>query len=1001
MAKSAQRLTIFGFLVVLFLFTAIAPAYGRGSKESDLNRADALINEKRYDEAILILSDYARRNPEQFDQTQRRFNRIYEIQDEFNRVADELIDTIMNTPEDDPKILRLTTRLYQLEHEDSPIMVNFVARAREIARFNINRNLLRNILDRGRFFLDMGNSVAALQAYAEGMNFMREEFFSSGYGDYIENEVRRETERVHSMVAAFQQASTQMGTIAAEYTRAVNAGNLGQIPEITNRLVPAMDRFIALKQNLYTSASVFDRTLNQIQETNPEMLDRNHLSFVSLVVHGRPEASIQEGMFGAFDTHWNNTIGGILTAIATHAERGKNSSIASINSADYRSVASTLDRIDNYINLTPLFFNKTQELFAGANLQTISLYGTNILLADIPTYLELMALIQANNFLLQASNTALRLNVDRSSLVRWQEGRISTDAALRSEQQARNTITELLRDIDTIKTNANRINDEINVYHQVTHITDAIRAIDTIQANLNAEDLQSAQRYYAIAQHSLDNILAERRAQLDSGISLLDGQVHTDDEGLSVTYHFPSEALDELTTMLAASSGDMDNEQSVFSQFLNETTAIADSPEVAHLQTTINELINIHTQGVTLSETARTRSGQAEALRQEGDRNFREAQAAYNRQDYEAARDFITRADRNYSQSLEIQESPSLRQMRDSQFMHLAQLIRTAENERILVEVRQLIDNARDQYYGGEFQQAENSLTRARSSWSIASPGEDHEEIMMWLGIVRTALSATSGRVIPPTAPLYAEMSQLLSQAQRNYEDGVRLINAGQRTQGIARFGEAQVLTREVKLLFPINQEAGLIDLRIEQFTDRAAFDRAFEQRLRTAIAGTERRSMDAFADLQNLAQLNPNYPNIRQIIITAEIAMGIRPPPISPADIARSRDLTASARRIIDSNTTAQYQAALNDLTAAIRLDRDNTEASRLRDILVRRIQTPTNLVLSAQDEASYQQALSAFQAGNNLTALTIVNRLLQNTANRTVTKLVELQRRIQQASL
>jgi len=986
--------------MVLLLFAALTPVFGRGSQEADLSRADDLIRDKKYDEAILILSDFARRNPDQFDQTQRRFNRIYEIQEEFNRIADELIDTIMNEPENDAKILALTIRLYDLEHEDSPLIVNFVARAREIAQFNINRNLLRDILARGRNHLDSGNSAAALAAYAEGMNFMREEFFSAGYGDIIESDVRRETERINSMIAAFQQASTQMGNIATEYTRAINAGELGRIPEITNRLIPAMDRFISLKQNLYTSASVFDRILNELRTINPAMIDRNHLSFVTLVVHGRPEASIQEGMFGAFDTYWNSSIGGVLTAIATHAERAKNSSIAAINAGEYRAVAQSLERIENYINLTPLFFNKTQELFAGANLQTITIYGNSILLADISTYMELTALIQANNFLLQASNIATRLNVDRSSLVRWQDGIINTDTALRNELQTRSNISELTRGLENIKTNANLVHTEINIYHQVSHITDAIAAIETIQAILNTEDIQAAQRYYAIAQHSLDNILAERRAQLESGMNLLDGEIYVDEEGVTVTYHFPTEALQELTTMLSASSSDMNNESSVLSQFINETTDITDVPEAVHLQTTINELINIHTQGVTLSETARNRSGQAEALRQEGDRLFREARAAYERRDFEAARGFITRADQNYSQSLEIQESASLRQMRDTQFLNLAQLIRSAENELILVEVRELIDSARNQYYNGDFQQAESGLTRARTRWSITT-SDDHEEIMMWLGIVRTALSATSGRVIPPTAPLYAEMSQLLSQAQRNYEDGVRLINAGQRTQGITRFNEAQVLTREVKLLFPINQEAGLIDLRIEQYTDRAAFDRLFEQRLQTAISGSRNRSMDAFAELQNLAQLNPNYPNMRQIIIDAEIAMGIRPPPPNPADLARSRDLTVSARRIIDSGTTAQYQSALNDLTAAIRLDRDNTEASRLRDILVRRIQTPRNIVLSAQDEASYQQALSAFQAGNNLTALTIVTRLMQNQANHGVTKLVELHRRVQQATL
>jgi hypothetical protein len=263
--------------------------------------------------------------------------------------------------------------------------------------------------------------------------------------------------------------------------------------------------------------------------------------------------------------------------------------------------------------------------------------------------------------------------------------------------------------------------------------------------------------------------------------------------------------------------------------------------------------------------------------------------------------------------------------------------------------------------------------------------------------MVRGALSLRSGRVILPTAPLYPEMSQLLSAATRDYEEGVRYINTGSRSSGLAKFGDARRKTREVKLMFPVNQEAGMLELRMDQVTDPGVFIASFDQRMRDAIAGTKRRSIESFAELQNLAEINPGYPGIAAILVQAEIDMGRRPPPLNPRDLARSRDLAASARRILDGNITTQFEVALAQVNEALTLNPNNTDAMPVKDRLLTRMSAPGAIVLNSQDETEYQRAVRELQQGNNLVALSIVERLLQNPQNRNITKVLDLQRRIQ----
>ena len=999
MAKSTYKTVFIRIFSILLLFSAITPVFAGGKKDADLSKADNLIKNKKYEEAIVVLTNYAQRNPNKFDLAQQRLHKIYQIEEEFNRTADELINTLLNEPENSEKILSLSKQLNSLESANSPLLVNFVSRTQEIAIFNANRNKLADIFNRGKELLDKGDCVSAIKVYSEGMVIMRDEFFAAGYGASIENDVRRETERINSTLASFQQISSQMGTISAELTRVVNSGNLTGTNEIINRLNPAMDRFIGLKQELYASDMILSRILNRIREKEPDMVDQNHVSFLRISINGRGENNIQEGMLGAFDIYWKNSIGSVINAITQNLQKMNTASLTAFNGKDYTTAVSAVSRNADFVNLSPQFFDKHRQLFAGGRPQTLALYGSAVLREDVPQYLEIRALSESNNTLVQATNTATRLNIDRTFMTRWRDGTITATQAINGEQQTRNTIAGTQTALNNIRTNVTRINTEISAYHKTNCLTNALSAVDTLYSQLVTEERQSAQRYYTIAYGSLQNNITARKESLDKSKKYLDGETRTNN-GVVTVLKYPAEALAELNAMLSALAVDLQNGNNIIGQLKNESQAVLADPEIsstsAKCQQAITDLTGIRTQALPIEETARSRSTQAEAFRQEGERMFREAQNAFQRQNYETARERIQRASDRFSESLEIQESASLRQMRDTQLVNLGRQIAVAENETIIAEVRNLLNNARTLYFDGKFQQAEDSLTRARNRWRTTNP-DDNEEIIYWLGLVRTAMSASSARVIPPTAPLYAEMSQMLGQAQRKFDEGVRYINQGQRASGVAKFDEARQLTRQVRLIFPVNQEAGILDLRIEQFLVPTALNASFEQRLRTAVAGTKQRSIEAFADLQNLAEINPKYPNIKTIINQAEIDMGYRPQPPNPANIARSRDLTASARRILENNTTAQYEVALAQLNEAITLNPGNTEAPQVRDRLLSRMSVPGSIVLSSEDEADYQRALRELNAKNNLVALSIVERLMQNPRNRNITKLVELQRRIQ----
>ena len=416
------------------------------------------------------------------------------------------------------------------------------------------------------------------------------------------------------------------------------------------------------------------------------------------------------------------------------------------------------------------------------------------------------------------------------------------------------------------------------------------------------------------------------------------------------------------------------------------------SSSIGNILEELKETLRRGTEGAALAEE---RIGQAETFRSQGDRYYREAGEALRRGDFAGARNSIQDAAERYSRSLSLQEFHSLREEWDTRMLALGQELGQKENEAVVKNTRDAINRVRTEYLAGNFQQAENLLLRGQNQW-MRTNGDENPEISYWLSMVRDAISLRSGKEIPVTAPLFAEMGQFLSDARGDYEEGAALIRAGRRDEGLAHFTKAREYIRKVKFVFPENQEAGMLELRMDQMADPELFNASFQRRFNEALGGIKRHSTEAFGELQNLAEINPSYPGIAAALSQAEIDMGYRPAPPDPEKLRRSAGLTEAARSIVDANDRQHFEAALLQLNEALSLDPNNTQAMALKDLVQTRMGAG-NAVLSSADEGEYQRAVRELQRGNTLISMAIVDQLLRNPRNRGSTRVLELQRRIQ----
>ena len=229
-------------------------------------------------------------------------------------------------------------------------------------------------------------------------------------------------------------------------------------------------------------------------------------------------------------------------------------------------------------------------------------------------------------------------------------------------------------------------------------------------------------------------------------------------------------------------------------------------------------------------------------------------------------------------------------------------------------------------------------MTQAKALWASTNIGED-EEIVSLLALVGTALSLRTGRVLSPSAPLYPEMSQLLSIARQYFKEGQDLLKKGDTDEGRAILAQALQKIQELQLVYPLNRAASLLALRIRQVLNPSGFASLFAERVEMAKANYKipDKRQSAYTDLLDLHEIDPSYPGLSALIYETEIDLGIRRRPQDRTAIARAASLTKQAQNIMDGagRDEVKLRSALSLVDEAISLDSNNNTALLLNCLL------------------------------------------------------------------
>ena len=1027
----------------IMIFLATPCAFAQKSQEKDdlsLFEIDRLIRRTEYDEALKQLNIYIEKNPEKFDSAQSRIKRIMHARNQYSILAEKLIKLIQTDPGNNKEIYEITAQLEKFEKHPSDQNLQFIADLKKSAEFNYFRALFLEIQNATAELSHKGDYIAAVEKAKEGFWLYRDDFYETQEeNEAIISAVDKTLAELDLRISEFEEKNylPRFNTAVSEFIKAVRAEQydlaVSRLTEVENYF----RNYNELRNGIVKAGNDLQAEFAEIQKLNSDLTDASFLPFMFRFVFGI-ESVPDSGILGAVNSQWNDAAGRMNEAVYSVLLKKYGTYETALNTG-------LVNEVSRYSGLEKrvLDIYKIAEAnpSAGHNIQNP--YEPYYALCDYAQNLCTNAL-RLSGVYTQVRNTGAEQEKTLAKITNGNAEASEIRALFDSSSQlskiigdkesqklegfawtlAYNTAAEQAghRDFDGLSNLYSQMLDSVftdtaAIFNRSwTEITNYYKASsDAVYQNALAY-YNSSEKYRAGFFTKIpQNVLAELRADISKSVVYEDTFNQDPELDFGIYYSYPDLAIQISNyTQTSAQNGikTIDGYEAIIVEnYGAQSQTVEGALEVdgliadtrASLEEDRQKLRSLISGAQEQVAVARRQMNAAQLARNEADIRFNEAQNALRNNDFDTARKKLQDALSKYDESLTNQNDEVLRSETDLRLQTLGENIAKAENEVVVREVRDLKTRAKDAYFNGRFDDAEKYLNQAKIRWAVTNVDED-EEITNLLNFVNTAISMKTGREILPSAPQYPEMSQLLNISYQYFDEGSRKIGEGNRAAGEADLALALESIQKLQYVYPLNQEASILTLRINRLLDPKKFSEEFAQKIDMAkmMCKSKDTQQEGYANLLDYYQLDPNYKGLKDLIYQVEIDIGIRQKPVSNSGANRAKRLVADAQKIYNSagDDTAKLQNALSKIDEALALVSDNQEAMALKDRITTKIGGNTATVLSTEDERLYQLAIQRLQNNNVVGANAIVEQLLKKPQNGNSQKIKDLKNKIEARS-
>ncbi len=988
----------------MVMAVAAAPLYAAGQREDPVQTARELIAEGQTNEAIMLLQDTIRRSPNRIEEAERLLSQVRRIRSEYNDLLEQLIEHLNRNPEDIVTTLEIIDRMETLEQAPNQRIAEQVTLARVIAQLAYDRSMADQIMADAAEFIAQQRYDAAVERYLSGFSLQRDAFERREYPSVFVSAVDGAADRVRLEAAAFNDRLPRKQRVYSGFVDAVQtAADSGFETDVEEAISQALEEYSALIEAGVESEQTTEEAgeiIRGYRETVPGLFPEDpvdwHLVLLERFVFGDP-GDERDGILGAMR-------------------------LMRLRQKEELSIAFDTGRANLLASAEQHYAERQWEeaLRIFENVRLLSDYALQLTIAESGAEHEALELIVAMDVLSEEAYPLYLLHHAGyhvgTSLGGFSAGLREVDSAMRLPQESAADLAarrELLADAVEV------LDEELELWRTVRSgyqldderlpeaaaqmIVRTDERLDGSHAEARSVETDTVRRYGRVRLDLVTDGYERNRDIYRSAAERIEGvEVESDDaddEAVTVVYRFPRQAREDLLEADAELATILEDASELVEYLESETQYVrADqivSSITADARSLMERMQSLRSDIAAATSEAEDRIARSIELRQRGEQLAQQTEQALAALNVSRARELWEQVRESFFESLEFQQDPQFRRQADERIVALGMRLQEAENELIVQRVRELIGEADRLYRLEDYRGARAVLGEARDTWERTNV-DPNPEIERLDRFVTAALTMENRRTLVATEPLYPVLSNYLNLAQNDYDRAQDVIRANGLEAARPLLARAEQNLENVTAVRPYNWEARLLRLEILRVVESDNFDALFETRVEEAWGLRNQDPAEALVDLQALREINPNYPNLRSRIEQLEIQLGIRPDPISQAQIARSNRLVQQAQNLAAGGGVAQARAAITALEEAITLNPDNNQAKVLLDTL--RIGTggQAAVALSSEDEQQFRRAENLFVEGNVAQAFAVVERLLQDESNRLYPPLLNLRQRI-----
>lgn len=979
---------------VLTLLLVATNALAAGRREDPVRQARELVSANRINEAILLLEQAIRDDPERIVEAEALMRTIREIRGEYNVLFELLIDNLVNNPDDITRTLQIIDQMERLDEFPNERVLRQVEDARIIAQLAFDRNIVNETMNRARLALEADNYIGAMEEYLSLSTLQRPEFDARGYGDIFINRVNETMNRFEVVTRDFMARVEPFRSVARPVLARTTESAAALSDEVFLPFAGESEELLAILTRAETLSQELIVLRSQVPLQFPDQPVDWYLNFREMMTRGRGDFREMEGLLYAVRRLYGDYSGQIASAARDQ-------------------------RQDDFARgLTALEEGRPGDavaLFARAeDAARYEEWAEAIRLGDTGHELDLETVVEQHErgdpLRFVEAHAARQGAATLESLARTVEplAALGPDGGepLPSLEERKGTarVTVTGTEEERERWVSERIRFEEIPDQYLSGETDAL--LETVALRIEdayaltvQRERELAVRIAALRTEPVAPVIAAVSGEVVVVESLLEGVEEPIEEDAIRIVRYPDEALARFSGLDVQAQDALSLVQGARADLQGDAEHVLSGESVQAEILRLNVLADqLQQMRARLAEGA----GRAEELiaeagreRNRGVQRIADARAAISAQRLEAARSNWNEARDAFFDSLELREDPDFRTEADELIAALGRELLELENVIVIQRVRELLTRAEAQYNQDEYVAARDTLLQAQQTWEQTNV-ERNSEIDRLLLLATAALNLEEGRELSPTDPLYPVLGNYLSLAREDFNRGVQLFEAGNHAEADRFFNRSIENLRNVRDVRPLNWDSRILELRIVQLRDAEEFEEIFASRFNQAVARLPQAGpLEVYSEIEVLAEINPDFPGIQQQLRQLEIMLNLRPDPIDQQRIARANQLFQQASNLAGGSRD-QMAVAVSLLEDAVDLNPGNNNARFLLDQLRIRLGGQATAALSTTDEQQYRRAETLFQQGQVLQALAITERLLSNPANQGYPPLVELRRRI-----